>query len=97
MDEELRELHGRPGARLKLFFDGALILTEDLAAAAGLDFAGLQIEEDFDFPGGKRVPRQLTASQIAHEPIEAIQHQLPFFQIIVESHRERIGGLEERL
>jgi hypothetical protein len=75
-----------------LFFDGTFILAKDVGAAAGLDFASLQIEQKFDLPRRKGVPRRLAALHLCDEPPETAKHDLPFFQVIVSGHVGLIGG-----
>lgn len=88
----MRKPHGRARAGLQLFRDGAFVLPENIGAAAGLDLASFQIEQQLDLPTGKGVPRRLAALHLSDEPPEAIEHQLAFFQVIVSGHVASIGS-----
>ena len=65
--EQIRELHGRSGARLQLLPHGALILAEQFGAAAGREWAEAEVEDQVDLPGLEGIAHALPeiASPIA--------------------------------
>jgi hypothetical protein len=96
-DEEVGELHGWSGAGFELAFDGSLILAEDVQAAARGQFAGLEIQQEIDFPGFKGIAVHLSAQELADQAFEAIELEFAVLDIICQGHGELIGGIEADL
>ena len=88
----MREQHGRSWTSVQLAFHGASILTQDLHAPPGRQLAGLEIEQDFDFPGREAIACGLSPHQFVEEPLEAIEHQLALLDIVIcRGHTAQIG------
>jgi hypothetical protein len=89
----MRKSHGRPRTGLQLLLYSALILPKNVAAPARVDFAGLQVQQQFNLPGSKRIPRRLAALQLSEKPAEAVQQQLPLFEFVIErGHEDESAG-----
>ena len=93
----MREQHGRSGTRVQLAFHGALILPQNILAAACRQFAGVEIDQEVDFPGREVIACDLAPHQFSEEPLEAIEHQLALLNIVCGSHTAEIGGVSSGL
>ena len=90
------ELHGRSGAGFQLAFHGFLILAEDFQAAAQGQLAGLEIQQEIDFPGFKGIAVHLSAHEFADQASEAIELKFAMLVIICR-HGQLIGGMGAEL
>ena len=70
------ELDRRSGAGCHLAFDGSLILAEDVQAAARGQLAGLEIQQEIDFPGLKAVAVDFSTQKFVKQAPEAIELKL---------------------
>ena len=91
------ELDGRSGAGFQLAFHGFLILAEDFQAAARGQLAGLEVQQEIDFPGCKAIAVHLSAQEFADQTSEAIELELALLVIICRHHGELIGGMGAEL
>jgi len=96
-DQELRELHGWAGIGLELPLDGALVLPQYFGAAARLELAGLEVDEDVHFPGLEGVAGDLPALDFADQASEAIEGEFAGFQVVGRGHEGLIGGKPGKL
>ena len=87
------ELDGRPGAGFHLVFHGSLILAKDFQAAARRQLAGIEIQQEVDFPVCKTIAIRLSAQEFTDQASEAIELELAVLVVICRSHIELIGGM----
>ena len=92
IDQEIGQLHGWAGAALQLALHGPPILAHGLGPAAGFQLAALNVQKDLDFPGLEAVARNYSARQLAHQPVEAVEHQLQLNQVVCRRHSGVIGS-----
>jgi hypothetical protein len=86
-----RKLHGRPWTKLHLFVHGALILPENVQTAVLVEFAAIHIQQDFEFPGKKRIACDGSAYYFGYEFVEAMKLNLEFAEVF-RRHAETLSA-----
>ena len=77
-------------------FHGFLILAEDFQAAAQEQLAGLEIQQEIDFPRFKGIAVHLSAREFADQASEAIELKFAML-VIICCHGQLIGGMGAEL
>jgi len=80
--QEFGELHGRPRPCLHLPIHGLFVLAQDFGAPPPVQLAVFQIQEDGDLPRLEGVTRSRPAQDLAHQPVEAVEHYFQGDEIV---------------
>jgi hypothetical protein len=61
-----------------LTLDGPPVLAHDLCPEARFQLAALDVQEDFDFPRLEPIAPNCAAREVAHQPVEPVEHAFPW-------------------